>query len=167
MSLPPEISPPFPEPRASSLTRRAIAFFFDSMLLSVLLPLIAWLLQQPQQPHELLSWTIFGLYRVIAETGWGTTAGKALVDLKVLYRDPTGGERTGIRRLGAALLRNSWLLIGAAVWLWNPENDLGWLLFLIALSMLFSRSRKSLMDHVAGAWVIHTAPLKPPRSPSR
>lgn len=151
----------------SSLARRFVAFFFDAMLLSVLLPLLAWLLQQPQHLPELLNGAVFGLYRVLAEARWGTTAGKALVDLKVRYRDRSGEERTGLQRLGAALLRNSWLLLGAVVWLWAPDTDLGWLMFLIALSMLFSRSRQSLADRLAGALVIHSLPPKPPRPSPR
>lgn len=152
-------TPPLPAPslRPGGLGRRGVAFFIDSTLFASLLIVMMWILQQPQPP-ELVTWTLLGMYRVMGETFWGATPGKGLLDLKVFYSDPSGQERSGIQRFGAALLRNSWLLVGAAVWLWQPDHDLGGLMFLIALTMLFSKQRKTLVDQMAGAWVVKTVP---------
>lgn len=144
------------QPERGGVFARGVAFWLDSLLLTVAIVALNWLFPLTILHNQLIFMGIVGVYRVIGEYFFGRTIAKALISMRVLYRDPDGLERRGADRLVFVIARNSWLLIGFLVWFWTPDQQLGWLIFVLFVSLAFTQLRATVMDLLAGARVIDT-----------
>lgn len=146
---------PDPHPERGGLIARGVSFWFDSLLLSLILIAVMWAFPVPDLTNQLGFMTALGIYRVIGEHFFGCTLAKKMSNLRVSYRDGLGRERAGADRLAFVIARNSWLLVAGLVWFWAPDADLGWLIFVQFISLLFTNFHATIMDLVARARVLN------------
>ncbi len=147
-------------PAGASITRRfgaimleAAVFLFLYWLLSLVFPALGQGVELWQDPAPVL---VLAAVRILGEAGWGTSPGKRLTGLMVVFSDRTGQTVTGSRgRLPLTVLRNGWLWLPPVMLLINPEHS--WynaLASVVALTLLLRWDNRSLFDQLAGAEVL-------------
>lgn len=106
-------------------------------------------------PLVMLTFAILAaaLIRIIGETLWGTSPGKHLSGMKVVYCDRSGHVRTGAQRLLPAVTRNAWLWIPVLLALIMPANILSGIGVTALVALILRKDGRPLTDRLAGAWV--------------
>lgn len=158
-------------PGAASITRRFGAFVFEAILFILVFAGLYYLAPQFAQDQNAannpLVPLVLAAVRILGEAVWGTSPGKYLTDLQVVFRTRTGDRVTGWQRLPRAALRNGWLWLPAVMVLIDPSFT--WyngLASAVALTVLIRWDNRSLADLLAGAEVLstkHTVPSPAPR----
>lgn len=110
-------------------------------------------------PLVMLTFAILAvaLTRITGETLLGTSPGKHLSGMKVVYLDPAGQTRTGIQRLVPAVIRNAWLWIPVLLALITPENILSGVAVTALVALILRKDGRPLTDRLAGAWVTNAS----------
>ncbi|AGF71870.1 RDD family protein [Corynebacterium halotolerans] len=146
-------------PRKASALNRVCAVIIELMAIQLLFVGLVQLF--PDLPREwgnsshpflLLAWASV---RILCEAAWGTSPGKYLAKLRVVFFTRTGDDVSGWHRLPRAVLRNGWLWLPPLATLIGPdtlESD-GWA-WVVALSILIRGDDRSLADLLAGAEVV-------------
>lgn len=144
-------------PKVSPIRRFGAVVFGDFAGISLVV-IGALMLVAEMSPLVMLTCAILAvaLIRICGETLWGTSPGKHLSGMRVVYCDPAGHVRTGLRRLLPAVIRNAWLWIPVLLALIMPANILSGLGVTALVSLILRKNGRPLTDRVAGAWVTET-----------
>lgn len=142
---------------ASPIRRLGAVLFADIAAISILL--FGLLMFLPIQAPDMLTRVVIVVVlvasvRIIGEVGWGTSPGKQLSGLRVVFHDRSGQPVKGIHRVVPAVIRNAWLWLPVLFTFIAVENIISGLGVTVAITLLLRRDGRTLTDRLSGARVI-------------
>ncbi|MGP6174993.1 RDD family protein [Corynebacterium sp. A21] len=142
---------------ASPLRRLGAVLFVDIAAISILL--FGLLMFLPFEGPEILIRVVIvavlvALVRIIGEIGWGSSPGKHLAGLRVVFHDRNGRPVAGIHRVVPAIIRNAWLWLPVTFAFFAVENIVSGLGVTVVIAVLLRRDGRTLTDRLSGARVI-------------